>query len=185
MSLPAAQGCNLPAGLRGSAAGCQGQLGEETEQGGYPLHGQGPRGVDVELLGHSLQGLHEHWVKLPGGEQLPPSVMKGDRDVRYKARPGPGICSWLRRSRRESQALGTLGSFKREGRLGAEGKEVALQGFPPRGNLNLISLRYQCCCAQNMVNPALFLFPRAGPDYQALFIPPRIPSSLFSASIQA
>lgn len=30
---------NLPAGFRGGAAGGQGQLGKESEQGRYPLHG--------------------------------------------------------------------------------------------------------------------------------------------------
>lgn len=66
---PVGPGYKLPDGFSGGAAGCQSQLGEESEQCGYPLHGQGLRRVGAELLWHHLQGPHQHWVELPREEQ--------------------------------------------------------------------------------------------------------------------
>lgn len=85
-------GYNVPARFRGGAASCQGQMGEESEQRGYPLYGQGLRWVGAELPGHSLQGTHQHWVQLPEGGQC----TKGDGDIM----PAPEICSLIKGIRR-------------------------------------------------------------------------------------
>lgn len=71
--------------------------------------------------------------------------------------------------------------FKRERRLGVEGKVVALQGFPKK-NLNMI---YTKAVVQNVINPTLFHSLLAGPDLQAIFNTPRIPFSSFLVSLQA
>lgn len=71
--------------------------------------------------------------------------------------------------------------FNRERRLGVEGKEGALLGFPKK-NLNMT---YTKAVVQNVINPALFHSLLAGPDLQVLFITPRIPFSSFSISLQA
>lgn len=78
--------------------------------------------------------------------------------------------------------MGTCGRLQKEGRLGAKGKEVDLSGFLPTGDLNRISPSYRGSRAQNMVTSALFYCPLASPGPQASFVPPRIPSSSFSAS---
>lgn len=76
----------LPAGVRMCAASCQGQLGKKREQSGHSLHGEWLWGMGAELRRQGLQGPHEHWVQLPGEEQLAFTIRR-DQDEGTKHRP--------------------------------------------------------------------------------------------------
>ena len=95
----------------------------------------------------------------------------------------PGICGLAEEEQEGGPGLGTLGRFQ-EGRLGAEGKEVAPQGFHHKREFKSDFTKIPSWGAQNVVNPALLHSPLAT-DSQVFFLSPRITSFSYSASLRA